>query len=61
MVCVLLAHQFFPFFQANLTYIGMPNLYHAVFSNGYQEVSVLDHSLQLVRGGRLRLLASAEF
>jgi len=37
----------------------LPNLYHAVFSNGYQEVSVLDHSLQLVHGGRLRLLASA--
>ncbi|KAN0124749.1 hypothetical protein V8E52_001301 [Russula decolorans] len=36
----------------------MEKLYHVVFSKDHQEVSVLDHMLQIVDGGELRLLSS---
>jgi hypothetical protein len=34
----------------------MRKLYHIVFSQDDHEVSILDHMLQVVDGGRLRLL-----
>lgn len=33
----------------------MPKLYHIVFSEDYQEVSILDHKLQVIDGGEARL------
>jgi hypothetical protein len=54
-MCIIYPLIHFPFFKLTL-HTGIPKLYHVVFSDNYQEVVILDHLLQTVRGGELRLL-----
>jgi hypothetical protein len=48
--------QFIYLFVKLTLHTGMRKLYHVVFSQDDHEVSILDHMLEVVDGGRLRLL-----
>jgi hypothetical protein len=53
--CTICLSIHFSFFELTL-HTGIPNFYHTVFSEGYQEVVILDCFLQPVPGGEMRLL-----
>jgi hypothetical protein len=46
--------QFIYLFVKLTLHTAMPKLYHVVFSQDDHEISILDHMLQVVNGGRVR-------
>jgi hypothetical protein len=57
-MCIICPSIHFLFFFKLTLHIDVPKLYHVVFSNGYQDVSILDNLLRPVHGGEPRLLSS---